>query len=39
MAALQGVGVQAVVTEYLIMYCDIIFSDKMPTFSSANHNG
>lgn len=31
-AALQGVGIQAVVTECLICYCDIIFSDKMPTY-------
>ncbi|GFS08053.1 rho GTPase-activating protein [Elysia marginata] len=33
-AALQGVGIQAVVTECLICYCDIIFSDKMPNYSS-----
>ena len=33
-AALQGVGIQAVVTECLICYCDIIFSDKMPSYSS-----
>ena len=32
-AALQGVGLQAVVTEYLITYADLIFSDKMPSFS------
>ena len=31
-AALQGVGVQAVVTEYLIRYCELIFSDKMPSY-------
>ena len=29
-AALQGVGVQAVVIEYLIKYCELIFSDKLP---------
>ncbi|QQP41477.1 Uncharacterized protein FKW44_015869, partial [Caligus rogercresseyi] len=28
-AALQGVGVQAVVTEYLIRYCELIFSEKV----------
>ncbi|KAK7499835.1 hypothetical protein BaRGS_00008926, partial [Batillaria attramentaria] len=33
-AALQGVGIQAVVTECLICYCDIIFSDKMPSYGS-----
>ncbi|CAG5118300.1 unnamed protein product, partial [Candidula unifasciata] len=33
-AALQGVGIQAVVTECLICYCDIIFSDKMPDYNS-----
>ncbi|KAK6172262.1 hypothetical protein SNE40_015960 [Patella caerulea] len=33
-AALQGVGIQAVVTECLICYSDIIFSDKMPSYSS-----
>ena len=32
-AALQGVGLQAVVTEYLITYADLIFSDKLPSFS------
>ncbi|XP_064651535.1 uncharacterized protein LOC135502535 isoform X4 [Lineus longissimus] len=32
-AALQGVGLQAVVTEFLIRYADLIFSDKMPAFS------
>ena len=32
-AALQGVGVQAVVTEYLIKYCELIFSDKLPAYS------
>ncbi|XP_046443068.1 rho GTPase-activating protein 32-like isoform X3 [Daphnia pulex] len=29
-AALQGVGVQAVVTECLVRYVDLIFSDKVP---------
>ena len=33
-AALQGVGIQAVVTEFLILYADLIFSDKMPSYSS-----
>ena len=28
-AALQGVGVQAVVTEYLIKYCELIFSENL----------
>ena len=32
-AALQGVGVQAVVTEYLIKYCELIFSDKLPHYT------
>ena len=34
-AALQGVGVQAVVTEYLIKYCEIIFSEKLPLFTAS----
>lgn len=29
-AALQGVGVQAVVTEFLVCYTDLIFSDGLP---------
>lgn len=33
-AALQGVGIQAVVTECLIVYADLIFSDKMPSYNS-----
>ncbi|KAL5020419.1 hypothetical protein ScPMuIL_003311 [Solemya velum] len=33
-AALQGVGIQAVVTEFLICYADLIFSDKMPSYNS-----
>ena len=33
-AALQGVGVQAVVTEYLIKYCELIFSDKLPAYTA-----
>jgi len=33
-AALQGVGIQAVVTECLILYADLIFSDKMPNYHS-----
>lgn len=28
----QGVGVQAVVVEYLIRYCELLFSDKLPAF-------
>ncbi|XP_042895156.1 uncharacterized protein [Parasteatoda tepidariorum] len=32
--ALHVVGVQAVLTEYLIRYTDIIFSEKMPIFPS-----
>lgn len=35
-AALQDVGTQAVVTEYLIRYVDLIFSDKV---SSLSHSG
>ncbi|CAH1115331.1 unnamed protein product [Psylliodes chrysocephalus] len=31
-AALQGVGVQAVVTEFLICYADLIFCDHLPNF-------
>ena len=38
-AALQGVGIQAIVTEFLIMYVDLIFSDKMPTFEGATQSG
>lgn len=29
LAALQGVGVQAVVTEFLVCYVDLIFSESM----------
>ncbi len=36
-AALQGVGVQAVVTEYLIRYCELIFSDKMPSYNLSSN--
>jgi len=32
-AALQGVGVQAVVTEFLICYADLIFCERLPTLS------
>lgn len=32
-AALQGVGVQAVVTEFLICYADLIFCDRLPALS------
>ncbi|XP_026293571.1 GTPase-activating protein CdGAPr isoform X2 [Frankliniella occidentalis] len=32
-AALQGVGVQAVVTEFLICYADLIFCDRLPPLS------
>jgi hypothetical protein len=38
-AALQGVGVQAVVTEYLIKYCELIFNDKLPAFSTLTATG
>ena len=37
-AALQGVGVQAVVTEYLIRYCELIFSDKMPVYCKSGED-
>ncbi|CAG7836078.1 unnamed protein product [Allacma fusca] len=30
-AALKGIGVQAVVTEYLVRHADLIFNDKLPT--------
>ena len=30
-AALKGIGVQAVVTEYLVRHADLIFTDKLPT--------
>ncbi|XP_031329865.1 GTPase-activating protein CdGAPr isoform X2 [Photinus pyralis] len=33
-AALQGVGVQAVVTEFLICYADLIFCDHLPNLNS-----
>ena len=36
-AALQGVGVQAVVTEYLIRYCELIFSDKLPSYNTSSN--
>ncbi|KAF2902412.1 hypothetical protein ILUMI_03771, partial [Ignelater luminosus] len=35
-AALQGVGVQAVVTEFLICYADLIFCDHLPSLNHAN---
>ena len=28
---------QAVVTEYLIRYCELIFSDKMPSYNNKDH--
>ena len=34
-AALQGVGVQAVVIEYLIKYCELIFTDKLPSYTGS----
>ena len=40
-AMLQGVGVQAIVTEFLIQYADLIFSDKLqnvPT-DTGKHTG
>ncbi|XP_063841860.1 GTPase-activating protein CdGAPr-like isoform X4 [Scylla paramamosain] len=36
-AALQDVGTQAVVTEYLVRYVDLIFNDKIPTFSHSTN--
>nr|CAI5848945.1 unnamed protein product [Callosobruchus analis] len=33
-AALQGVGVQAVVTEFLICYADLIFCDHLPNLDA-----
>ncbi|XP_069691130.1 GTPase-activating protein CdGAPr isoform X3 [Periplaneta americana] len=33
-AALQGVGVQAVVTEFLVCYTDLIFCDGLPPLSN-----
>lgn len=33
-AALQGVGVQAVVTEFLVCYTDLIFCDNLPNMES-----
>lgn len=38
-AALQGVGVQAVVTEFLICYADLIFCDRLPTLSIPAQQG
>ena len=38
-AALQGVGVQAVVTEYLIKYCELIFNDKLPVYTAPRCSG
>ncbi|KAF5301071.1 hypothetical protein FQA39_LY10890 [Lamprigera yunnana] len=35
-AALQGVGVQAVVTEFLICYADLIFCDHLPSLNYGN---
>ncbi|KAK4307040.1 hypothetical protein Pmani_021170 [Petrolisthes manimaculis] len=36
-AALQDVGTQAVVTEYLVRYVDLIFNDKIPTFAHSTN--
>uniref|UniRef100_T1IL19 Rho-GAP domain-containing protein n=1 Tax=Strigamia maritima TaxID=126957 RepID=T1IL19_STRMM len=36
-AALQVVGVQAIVTEYLIRYVDLIFNDKISTFCGSKN--
>ncbi|KAK2153627.1 hypothetical protein LSH36_291g07014 [Paralvinella palmiformis] len=36
-AALQGVGVQAIVTEYLISHADLIFSDQLQHLSAAGY--
>lgn len=38
-AALQGVGVQAVVTEFLVCYADLIFCDRLPNFSLPTQQG
>ncbi|CAH1796836.1 unnamed protein product [Owenia fusiformis] len=39
-AALQGVGVQAVVTEYLVRYADLLFNDKeLPNFTGEKTRG
>ena len=35
----QGVGVQAVVTECLVRYVDLIFSDKLPTVTPLSGGG
>ncbi|XP_015837773.1 GTPase-activating protein CdGAPr isoform X1 [Tribolium castaneum] len=37
-AALQGVGVQAVVTEFLICYAHLIFCDHLPNLDLPNEN-
>ncbi|CAG9814899.1 unnamed protein product [Phaedon cochleariae] len=37
-AALQGVGVQAVVTEFLICYADLIFCDHLPNLDHPSAN-
>ncbi|CAH0549537.1 unnamed protein product [Brassicogethes aeneus] len=37
-AALQGVGVQAVVTEFLICYADLIFCDHLPNLDHPTAN-
>lgn len=36
-AALQGVGVQAVVTEFLVCYTDLIFCDGLPPIGNPPH--
>nr|XP_045581735.1 GTPase-activating protein CdGAPr-like isoform X3 [Procambarus clarkii] len=36
-AAKKDVGTQAVVTEYLVRYVDLIFNDKIPTFSHSTN--
>jgi len=36
-AALQGVGVQAVVTEFLVCYADLIFCDTLPQVGNLPH--
>ena len=33
----QDVGTQAVVTEYLVRYVDLIFNDKIPTLSHSSN--
>lgn len=38
-AALQFVGVQAVVTEFLVRYVELIFTDKFPAMPLSHQTG